>query len=401
MKIVIDAMGGDNAPKSTIEGAVLAINEYGVDVILTGDKDIIEKELESKTYDKSKLEIVHTTEIIENEDKPVQAVRRKKDSSMVVGLKLVKEKKADAIVSAGNTGALLAGGLFVVGRIKGIDRPCLCPGLPNVKGGITLLADGGANADCKPKNLVQFAFMSDIYLRKVLNIENPRIGLANIGVEEGKGNDLMKTSFYELKELDLNFVGNVEARDVINSVCDAIVCDGFTGNILLKTCEGVAMGLMGLMKERFMSSFKGKIGALMLKDDFKAIKSMMDYTEYGGAPLLGVKGGVIKAHGSSDGFAIKNAVNQAIKFASGNVVEDIEKVLKDLEEKEKAKFVRESVVKYFFDMSKSTFTVMVLGGMAALFGIVETNQVDSYWAIFWGVFLTVILFVIGLLISKR
>lgn len=337
MKIVIDAMGGDNAPKSTIEGAVLAINEYGVDIILTGDKDIIEKELESKTYDKSKLEIVHTTEVIENEDKPVQAVRRKKDSSMVVGLKLVKDKKADAIVSAGNTGALLAGGLFVVGRIKGIDRPCLCPGLPNVKGGITLLADGGANADCKPKNLVQFAFMSDIYLRKVLNIENPRIGLANIGVEEGKGNDLMKNSFYELKELDLNFVGNVEARDVINSVCDAIVCDGFTGNILLKTCEGVAMGLMGLMKERFMSSFKGKMGALMLKDDFKAIKSMMDYTEYGGAPLLGVKGGVIKAHGSSDGFAIKNAVNQAIKFAGGNVVEDIEKVLKELEEKESTK----------------------------------------------------------------
>lgn len=337
MKIVIDAMGGDNAPKSTIEGAVLAINEYGVDIVLTGDKDIIQKELESKVYDKSKLEIIHTTEIIENEDKPVQAVRRKKDSSMVVGLKLVKDKKADAIVSAGNTGALLAGGLFVVGRIKGIDRPCLCPGIPNIKGGITLLADGGANADCKPKNLVQFAFMSDIYLKKVLGIENPRIGLANIGVEEGKGNELMKSSFCELQNLDLNFVGNVEARDVINSVCDAIICDGFTGNILLKTCEGVSMGLMKLMKEQFMSSLKGKVGALMLKNDFKEIKSMMDYSEYGGAPLLGVKGGVIKAHGSSDGFAIKNAVNQAIKFASGNVVEDIEKVLSEFEEKEARK----------------------------------------------------------------
>ena len=339
MKIVIDAMGGDNAPQATVEGAVQAINEYGIDIILTGDKEQIEKELESKAYDKNKLEIIHTTQIIENEDKPVMAVRRKKDSSMVVALNLVKEKKADAIVSAGSTGALLAGGTLIVGRIKGIDRPCLCPGLPNIKGGITLLADGGANADCKPKNLTQFAFMSDIYLRKVLGLENPRIGLANIGTEEGKGNELVKEAFYDIKDLDLNFVGNVEARDVINSVCDALICDGFTGNTLLKSCEGVAMSLM---KEKFMASFKGKMGALMLKDSLKEIKSMMDYTEYGGAPLLGVKGGVIKAHGSSNAFAIKNAINQAIKFANGNVVNDIEQVLKELEEKEKNKEQQET-----------------------------------------------------------
>lgn len=337
MKIVIDAMGGDNAPCAIVDGAIQAINEYGVNIILTGDKEQIEKELESKTYDKDKLEIIHTTQVIQNEDKPVMAVRRKKDSSMVVALNLVKEKKADAIVSAGSTGALLAGGTLIVGRIKGIDRPCLCPGLPNIKGGITLLADGGANADCKPKNLTQFAFMSDIYLRKVLGLENPRIGLANIGTEEGKGNELVKEVFYDIKELDLNFVGNIEARDVINSVCDALICDGFTGNILLKSCEGVAISLMKLMKEKFMTSFKGKMGALMLKDDFKQIKAMMDYTEYGGAPLLGVKGGVIKAHGSSNGFAIKNAVNQAIKFANGNVVSDIEEVLKQIDEKEKQK----------------------------------------------------------------
>ena len=270
------------------------------------------------------------------------AVRRKKDSSMVVALNLVKDKKADAIVSAGSTGALLAGGTLIVGRIKGIDRPCLCPGLPNIKGGITLLADGGANADCKPKNLTQFAFMSDIYLRKVIGLENPRIGLANIGTEEGKGNELVKEAFYDIKDLDLNFVGNVEARDVINSVCDALICDGFTGNTLLKSCEGVAMSLMKLMKEKFMASFKGKMGALMLKDSLKEIKSMMDYTEYGGAPLLGVKGGVIKAHGSSNAFAIKNAINQAIKFANGNVVNDIEQVLKELEEKEKNKEQQET-----------------------------------------------------------
>lgn len=334
MKIVIDAMGGDNAPKSTVEGALLAIKEYGVEIILTGDKEQILKELESKEYDKSKLEIIHTTEIIENEDKPVKAIKSKKDSSMVVGLKLVKDKKADAIVSAGSTGALLAGGLFVVGRIRGIDRPSLCAGLPNKKGGITLLADSGANVDCKVKNLVQFSYMSDIYLKKVLGVENPRIGLLNIGTEEGKGNELVKESYNEIKKLDINFVGNVEARDVMNAVCDAIICDGFSGNILLKTSEGVAMGLMEVMKETLLSSFKGKLGALMIKDDLKKVKSLLDYTEYGGAPLLGVKGGVIKAHGSSNSRAIKNAVNQAIKFAKGDVVADIEKAIKDIKEKE-------------------------------------------------------------------
>ena len=194
MKIVIDGMGGDNAPKSNVEGIVNAIKEYGVDIIVTGDKEILEKEFSNYDFDKSKLEIIHTTEIIENEDKPVKAIRSKKDSSMVVALRMVKENKADAIVSAGNTGALLAGGLFVVGRIKGIDRPCLCPAIPNVKRGMALIADGGANADCKPINLVEFAGMSNIYAKKVLGIENPRVALANVGLEEGKGNDLAKKS---------------------------------------------------------------------------------------------------------------------------------------------------------------------------------------------------------------
>ena len=342
MKIVVDGMGGDNAPKSNVEGVVNAIKEYNVDIIITGDKDLLEKEFSNYEFDKSKLEIVHTTEVIENEDKPVKAIRSKKDSSMVVGLKLVKEGKAQAFISAGNTGAVLAGGVFVVGRIKGIDRPCLCPAIPNVKRGMTLIADSGANADCKPINLVQFAGMSNIYASKVLGINNPKIALANIGIEEGKGNDLVKKSYEELKNLDLYFIGNVEARDVINAYTDIIVCDGFTGNTLLKSCEGVAMSLMKLMKEKFMASFKGKMGALMLKDSLKEIKSMMDYTEYGGAPLLGVKGGVIKAHGSSNAFAIKNAINQAIKFANGNVVNDIEQVLKELEEKEKNKEQQET-----------------------------------------------------------
>jgi glycerol-3-phosphate acyltransferase PlsX len=331
MKIVIDGMGGDNAPKSNVEGAISAIKEYNVDLIITGDKYILEKEFSNYEFDRSKLEIVHTTEIIENEDKPVKAIRSKKDSSMVVALRLVKEGKADAIISAGNTGALLAGGLFVVGRIKGIDRPCLCPAIPNVKRGMTLIADGGANADCKSRNLVEFAAMSNIYAKKVLNIDSPKVALANVGIEEGKGNDLVKKAYEELKNIDLNFIGNVEARDVINAYTDIIVCDGFTGNILLKSAEGVAMSVMSLLKEAFLASTKGKMGAMLLKNDLKKLKSFMDYAEYGGAPLLGVNGGVIKAHGTSDSRAIKNAINQGIKFAKGNVIKDIEEFIKTVE----------------------------------------------------------------------
>ena len=332
MRIVVDGMGGDNAPKAIVSGVVEAIKEYNVEILITGDKDILEKEFSAYEFDRSKLEIVHTTEIIQNEDKPVQAIRRKKDSSMVVGLNLVKEKKADAIVSAGSTGALLTGATLVVGRIKGIDRPCM----PNIKGSMTIIADSGANADCKPRNLSEFAVMANIYLKKVLNMENPRIGLANIGSEEGKGNELVKAAYEELKNMDLNFIGNVEGRDVIESKADVIVCDGFTGNIMLKTCEGVAMGMMKLMKETLMSSTKGKLGALLIKEDMRKLKAFLDYSEYGGAPFLGVKGGVIKAHGSSDSKAIKNAINQAISFVNGKV-EDIESYLLEKKEAEKAK----------------------------------------------------------------
>lgn len=335
MKIVIDGMGGDNAPKSNVEGAVNAIKEYQVDLIITGDKDLLEKEFSNYEFDRNKLEIVHTTEIIENEDKPVKAIRSKKDSSMVVALNLVKEGKADAIISAGNTGALLAGGLFVVGRIKGIDRPCLCSAIPNVKRGMTLIADCGANADCKPKNLVEFAAMSNIYSRKVSGLENPKVALANVGLEEGKGNDLVKRSYEEIKKLDLNFIGNVEAREVINAYTDIIICDGFTGNILLKSAEGVALSVMSLIKETFMASTKSKIGALLIKDDLRKLKSFIDYSEYGGAPLLGLNGGVIKAHGSSDAKAIKNAINQGIKFSKGKVVEDINQFISKYNEENK------------------------------------------------------------------
>ncbi|MBC6696237.1 phosphate acyltransferase PlsX [Terrisporobacter mayombei] len=335
MRIVVDGMGGDNAPKAIVGGVVEAINEFNVEIAITGDKELLEQEFADYEFDRSKLEIIHTTEVIENEDKPVQAIRRKKDSSMVVALNLVKENKADAIVSAGSTGALLTGATLIVGRIKGIDRPCLCPCMPNIKGGMTIIADSGANADCKPRNLSEFAMMSNIYLKKVLGMENPRIGLGNIGSEEGKGNELVKSAYNELKTMDLNFVGNIEGRDVIESKADVIVCDGFTGNIMLKTCEGVAMGMMKLIKETLMSSFKGKLGALLIKEDMRKLKAFLDYSEYGGAPFLGVKGGVIKAHGSSNSKAIKNAIKQAINFTEGNVVEDIETYILSKKEDEK------------------------------------------------------------------
>lgn len=333
MKIVVDGMGGDNAPLSNVCGVVDAIKEYNVDIIITGDKDILEKEFSKFEFDRSKLEIVHTTETIENDDKPVKAIRSKKDSSMVVGLRLVKENKAQAFISAGNTGAVLAGGVFVVGRIKGVDRPFLCAAIPNINKGMTIIADSGANADCKPLNLVQFAGISDIYAKKVLDLKSPRIALANIGSEEGKGNELTIKSYEEIKNLDINFVGNMEARDIINGVCDIVVCDGFTGNILLKSAEGIAMSIMKLMKETLMSSTKGKMGGFLIKDDMKKLKDYMDYAEYGGVPLLGVNGGVIKAHGSSNAKAIKNAINQGIKFANGNVVEDINLFLQSTLEK--------------------------------------------------------------------
>ncbi|SHJ66005.1 phosphate acyltransferase PlsX [Tepidibacter formicigenes] len=323
MKIVVDCMGGDNAPYSTVEGVVSAINEFDIDIIATGDKNVLEENFNKYTFDKSKLEIIHTSEIILNEDKPVKAIRSKKDSSMVVALNLVKEGKADAVVSAGNTGALLAGGLFILGRVEGLDRPALCTFLPNKKG-MSVLLDAGANADCKPRNLLEFGVMGDIYASKILNINSPKVGIVNVGEEEGKGNELSKKSYEMLKNnKDINFIGNVEARNIPYGYSDVIVCDGFTGNVILKLMEGVAMSIFSMLKETFLSSIKTKIGAALLKDDLLNMKKNLDYTEYGGAPLLGVNGALIKAHGSSNGKAIKNAIKQSIKFVEGNVLNEI------------------------------------------------------------------------------
>ncbi|WP_130806883.1 phosphate acyltransferase PlsX [Senegalia massiliensis] len=331
MKIAIDAMGGDKGVSMTVKGSVDAVNEFDVKVILVGNSDMIKKELDKYNYDKDKIDIINASEVIENTEKPVKAIRRKKDSSLVKALKLVKEKQADAVVSAGSTGALLAGGLFIVGRIKGIDRPALSPVYPTEKG-VSLLIDAGANVDSKPKNLEQFAIMGSIYADKVLSRKNPTVGLVNIGEEQEKGNELTKESYKLLAESNINFYGNIEVRDIPKGYCDVLVCDGFVGNTILKLTEGLASTIFSSLKKEFMKNIKTKLGAFLLKDGLKSLKKQIDYSEYGGALLLGVKGGVIKAHGSSDSKAFKNAIKQAKIFTENNVVEIIENEILKMED---------------------------------------------------------------------
>lgn len=322
MKIAIDAMGGDFAPMEPVIGALEALSDISAEIVFIGDEAKIREVLKTQKYDEKRVSIVHTTEVIENEDKPVKAIKAKKDSSMVVGFKQLKDKEIDCFLSAGNTGALLAGGLLKVGRIKGIDRPALCSVYPTNKG-ISVLIDAGANADCKPRNLYEFAVMGSIYAERILGIKAPRVGLANIGVEEGKGNSLVIESYPLLQESSLNFIGNAEVRDVPDGVCDVIVCDGFTGNVLLKVSEGVAKSFTGMLKEEILKSKLMSLGALLIKPAFGALKKKMDYAEYGGAPLLGVEGLLVKAHGSSKRKAFMNAVKYAQKCLDEQVVEQI------------------------------------------------------------------------------
>ncbi|SDK43850.1 phosphate acyltransferase PlsX [Natronincola ferrireducens] len=332
MKIVVDAMGGDHGPVVTVPGAIEAVNDYNIEIILTGDQEKIQKELDKYSYSKERIKIIHCSEEISNEDKPVAAIRRKKDSSMVVGLNLVKTKEADAIISAGNTGALLAGGLFILGRIKGIDRPALAPVYPTTEG-VAVLIDGGANADCRPRNFLEFGIMGDVYASKVIGIQNPNVCIVSIGVEEGKGNEITKESYKLCKEkARFNFGGNVEARDIPSGYADVIICDGFTGNVILKLTEGIASTIFGALKEEFTKNILRKLGAVILKSGLKNFKKRFDYTEYGGAPFLGVQGNLIKAHGSSNAKAIKNAIRQAKTFVENNVVEHIEMEIKELGE---------------------------------------------------------------------
>lgn len=323
MKIVVDGMGGDYSPHAVIDGCVEAVKEYkNIDVVITGPKDLISKELSKYEYNKDKITILDAREIITNNEHPVMAIRRKKNSSIYKALELVKNGEADAVISAGSTGAFLAGATLVVGRIKGVNRPALAPIMPG-KNGPFMIIDCGANAECKPINLVQFAQMGEIYFQSILNINNPSIGLINIGSEEEKGNELTKESHKLLKECNFNFVGNVEPREIPEGKVNVLVCDGFVGNTVLKMYEGVADTIFTTLKEEIMSSFTTKLGGILLKPVFGKFKKDFDYKEYGGAAFLGVDGICIKAHGSSDGKALKNAIKQAISFYDNKIIEKI------------------------------------------------------------------------------
>lgn len=327
MRIAIDAMGGDNAPKEIILGAVKAVQSFkDIQIILVGDESKIKEYL----TENERISIVHADEVILGTDEPVRAVRRKKNSSMVLAANLVKEGKADACISAGNTGAWMTAGLLIIGRIEGVDRPALAPTLPTISGEGFLFLDVGANVNARPDHLLQYAIIGSIYSKNVRNIANPRVGLLNIGTEEKKGNELMKQTFSLLQSSSLNFVGNVEARDILSGVADVVVTDGFTGNMVLKSIEGTAMTMFQMLKEAMMGSMKSKIAASMLKPEFKMLKNKLDYSEYGGAALFGLKAPVVKAHGSSDATAIFNAVRQTRDMIEKQVItrvrEEIEKL---------------------------------------------------------------------------
>lgn len=323
-RVVVDAMGGDYAPEWIIRGAVEAINEGAkAQIILTGKEDVIKKELAKYTYDQSKIEVVNATEEITCHEAPVQAVRSKKDSSLVVGLNMVKNGEADAIISAGSSGAILAGGQLVVGRSKGVKRSPLAPLLPTSKG-YSLLIDCGANVDARPEHLLQFAKMGSIYMENVVGIKNPRVAIVNNGAEEEKGNALVKETFPLLKEIEgINFIGSIEARDIPAGYADVIVCEAFVGNVILKLYEGVSSELIHKIKEGMMSTLKSKIGALLVKPALKQTLKSFDATEYGGAPLLGLKGLVVKTHGSAKSVEIRNAIFQCVQFKQQKINEKI------------------------------------------------------------------------------
>ena len=328
MKIILDAMGGDNAPDATIKGAVQAINKVKAEVILVGQEEVIRnkvKELYGKEVEEisDRLKIRNATETIEMCDIPTQAIKHKKDSSMVVGFRMLKEDEGDVFISAGNSGALLTGATLIVGRIKGIDRPALAGILPAYKSQL-LLIDAGSNTNCKPINLLQFAQMSTIYLRNTFGIEKPAIGLLNIGTEETKGNELVKESYNLLKEkseeLNINFVGNVEGRDAFSGKIDAIVTDGFTGNVFLKTAEGLGKLVKRNLTDSFKKNLLTKLSYLCARKPIKNLSKSMDYKSYGGALFLGVKKPVVKAHGSSDARLFEYTILQAERFVENKAV---------------------------------------------------------------------------------
>ena len=328
--IAVDAMGADRAPKPEIEGAILAARQGDVRVLLVGQREVVSAELDHHPEARSlPIEVVHASEFIGMDEKAAQAVKTKRDSSMRVGLRLVKDGSASGFVTAGNTGAAMVTAKMVLGVIPGVDRPALAMVFPTAANTATILLDVGANVDCKPQNLQQFAIMGDIYFRSIFmgrfpTASNPRVGLLSVGEEETKGNDLTRDAFQLIKTLPLNFLGNVEGRDLYNGRADVIVCDGFVGNVALKVSEGLVEAVRAILKESLQSTITRQMGYLLARDAFKDFKKRLDYSEYGGAPLLGLKGVAIVCHGSSNGNAIKNAIRVAAEFASSGLNQTIE-----------------------------------------------------------------------------
>jgi glycerol-3-phosphate acyltransferase PlsX len=324
VKVAVDAMGGDNAPVEIVKGAVEAVNDSSkVKVYLVGQEDVVKKELAGHTYNKEQIEVVNATEVIEMAESPVMAIRKKKDSSLVKALNLVKDGTCDAFVSAGSTGATLVGGQVIVGRIKGVERPPLAPLIPTATG-VSLLIDCGANVDARPSHLVQFAKMGSVYMEYVMGVHNPKVGIVNIGAEEEKGNALVKETFPLLKNCpDINFVGSVEARDIPSGAVDVVVCEAFVGNVILKMYEGVGLTLIKKVKEGMMTSLRSKIGGLLVKPALKETMKAFNVEQYGGAPLLGLKGLVVKTHGSSKANEIRNSILQCITFTEQKINEKI------------------------------------------------------------------------------
>ena len=322
MKIIVDAFGGDNAPLEIIKGSAIAVKELDTDIILTGKEAVIRQVAKDNELSLDRIEIVDCDEVITMEDDPLSVRKTKKNSSMAVGFKLLNEGRGDAFVSCGNSGALCVGATTIAGRIKGIKRTAFAPILPS-DDGMFMLIDGGANVDARPEILQQFALMGSVYMEKVMKVANPRVGLANVGVEEHKGNDLYRETFQLLKNSDLNFIGNAEARDIPNGICDVAVCDGFTGNMILKTYEGVAITLMKKIKHMFTDSARGKLAAALTMKELKALKAKFDYSKYGGAPILGSSKPVFKAHGDSKADTLRNAVELSMDYVRSNAIAEI------------------------------------------------------------------------------
>ena len=327
MKIAVDAMGGDNAPDEIIKGCLDAIKQTeGFNIELIGIEEKIEEYLSKQTYDKSRIAIANATQIISNSDKPTEAIRHKKDSSMVVGFNKLKEKATDVFISAGSTGALMIGSLFILGRIKGVSRPAVAPIVPSMCGG-TMIVDAGMNTMCKPGNFLQFGIMGSEYMKEVYNLKNPRVGLINVGTEDEKGNKQIKQAFELLSQAGLNFIGNIEGKDIPEGNVDVAVCDGFTGNAMLKVMEGTGKFLMSSMKKIYFKNLLSKLSAFL----FKSFKTQIDPHEIGGTPILGVDGIVYKCHGNSNSKAVKNTVLKAVNFSTSTAMEQLKYRFKDME----------------------------------------------------------------------